>query len=131
MRRLIDEFKEFINRGNLIDLAVAVLLATAFAPVMTAIVDGIFMNLIAAVIGEPDFSAIRVKIRGDDATGTATYLEFGQVLTAFVQFLAVAAVCFFVVKAYNTARRPAPDQPAAPTEIELLTEIRDELRAGR
>lgn len=129
MRGLLEEFKTFINRGNLVDLAVAVLLATAFAPVVAAIVDGVFMNLIAAVFGEPDFSAIRLKIRGNDADGTSTYLEFGTVITAVVQFLIVALVCFFVVKGYNVARRAQDEEEAAPTEVELLTEIRDALRS--
>jgi len=129
MRGLLEEFKTFINRGNLVDLAVAVLLATAFAPVVAAIVDGVFMNLIAAIFGEPDFSAIRLKIRGNDADGTSTYLEFGAVITAVVQFLIVALVCFFVVKGYNAARRTADEEEAAPTEVELLTEIRDALRS--
>ena len=131
MRSVIREFKEFVERGNLLDLAVAVLLATTFAPVVSAIVDGIFMNLVAAIFGEPDFSAIRVRIRGNPASGTATYLEFGQVLTAVVEFLTVAFVCFILVKAYNVARRPPVDAPPPVTEIGLLTEIRDELRARR
>jgi large conductance mechanosensitive channel len=128
VKSLVSEFKEFINRGNLVDLAIAVLLATAFAPIVVAIVDGVIMNLIAAFFGQPDFSSIRLKIRGDDPD--ATYLEFGAVITATVQFLVVGLVCFFIVKGFNTMKRPVPvdEEGAAPTEVELLTEIRDELR---
>lgn len=128
MKSLISEFKEFVNNGNLVDLAIAVLLASAFAPVVAALVDGVFMNLIAAIFGQPDFSAIRLRIRGEGPD--ATYLEFGQVLTAIVQFLAVALVAFLVVKAYNASKRSKDDESEdEPTEVELLTEIRDALKA--
>lgn len=132
MKNLVAEFKEFVNRGNLVDLAIAVLLATAFAPVVAAIVDGVVMNLIAAIFGQPDFSAIRLRIRGDEGID-ATYLEFGLVLTALVQFLVVALVCFFIVKAYNRLRRPKEEavDESGPNEVDLLIEIRDELRARR
>lgn len=126
MKSLIAEFKEFVNRGNLVDLAIAVVLATAFAPVIAALVDGVVMNLIAALFGQPDFSAIRLQIRGE--APDATYLEFGQVITTFVQFLAVALVCFFIVKAYNRMQKPQVEEAAAVTETDLLVEIRDELR---
>lgn len=126
MKSLVAEFKEFVSKGSLIDLAIAVLLATAFAPVITAIVDGVFMNLIAAIFGQPDFTAIRLRIRGSGED--ATYLEFGQVLTAVVQFMAVALVCFVVVKAYHASKRSSDDEQTAPTEVELLTEIRDSLK---
>lgn len=130
MKGVVAEFKEFVNRGNLVDLAIAVLLATAFAPIVTALVDGVVMNLIAAIFGQPDFSAIRLRIRGGAADPEATYLEFGLVITAIVQFVFVALVCFGVVKAYNASKRPAAEEePAGPTEVELLAQIRDELRA--
>lgn len=126
MKNLITEFKEFVNRGNLVDLAIAVVLATAFAPVIAAIVDGVVMNLIAAIFGQPDFSSIRLRIRGEDPE--ATYLEFGQVITTVVQFLTVALVCFLIVKAYNSTKKPQVEEAAAVTETDLLVEIRDELR---
>lgn len=126
MKSLIAEFKEFVNRGNLVDLAIAVVLATAFAPVIAAVVDGVVMNLIAALFGQPDFSSIRLQIRGE--APDATYLEFGQVITTVVQFLVVALVCFFIVKAYNRMQKPQVEEAAAVTETDLLVEIRDELR---
>jgi large conductance mechanosensitive channel len=126
MKSFIAEFKEFVNRGNLVDLAIAVVLATAFAPVIAAIVDGVVMNLIAAAFGQPDFSAIRLRIRGEGAE--ATYLEFGLVITTVVQFLTVALVCFLIVKAYNRMQKPQVEEAAAVTETDLLVEIRDELR---
>ncbi|CAN5372116.1 large conductance mechanosensitive channel protein MscL [soil metagenome] len=126
MKGLVGEFKEFVNRGNLVDLAIAVVLATAFAPVIAAIVDGVIMNLIAAIFGQPDFSAIRLRLRGDEPE--ATYLELGLVITTVVQFLTVALVCFVIVKAYNRMQKPQVAEAAAVTETDLLVEIRDELR---
>ena len=122
MSSLIKEFREFVNRGNLLDLAIAVILATFFAPIITAIVDGVIMNLIAALFGQPNFDSITIEI-GD------TSLLIGTVITATVQFLIVALVCFLIVKAYNTQRRSS-DEETGPTEIDLLTEIRDELRSS-
>jgi large conductance mechanosensitive channel len=119
---LIKEFRDFVNRGNLLDLAIAVILATFFAPIITAIVDGVIMNLIAALFGQPNFDSITIEI-GD------TSLLIGTVITATVQFLIVALVCFLIVKAYNTQRRDT-DEDTGPTEVELLTEIRDELRSS-
>ena len=122
MSSLIKEFREFVNRGNLLDLAIAVILATFFAPIVTAIVDGVIMNLIAALFGQPNFDSITINI-GD------TSLLIGAVITAIVQFLIVALVCFLIVKAYNMQRRDT-DEDTGPTEVELLTEIRDELRSS-
>ena len=130
MKAMLEEFKDFVNRGNLVDLAIAVVLATFFAPIVSSIVDGIVLNLIAAIFGEPNFDSIRLKIRDADADNPATYLEFGMVITAIVTFLIVAWVCFLIVKAYNRMQADKePEEDAGPTEIELLAEIRDELRA--
>lgn len=122
MKDMIDEFKAFINRGNLLDLAIAVVLATFFAPVVAAIVDGVIMNLIAAIFGKPNFDYIVIGVGDAD-------LLIGTVITALVQFLIVAWVCFMIVKAYNAMRQDDEDEgDAGPSEIELLTEIRDSLR---
>jgi large conductance mechanosensitive channel len=126
MKKMLDEFKDFINRGSLVDLAIAVVLATFFAPIVTAIVDGIVLNLIAAIFGQPDFSSIRLRIRG--SAPDATYLEFGQVITAAVTFVIVAFVCFLIVKAYNSLKEEEAEEESGPTEIDLLTEIRDSLQ---
>jgi large conductance mechanosensitive channel len=120
MKNMLDEFKDFINRGNLLDLAIAVVLATFFAPVIAAIVDGVILNLVAAIFGQPNFDSITIDV-GD------AELLIGTVLTALVQFLVVAWVCFLIVKSYNSMKAPE-DEDAGPTEVELLTEIRDSLQ---
>lgn len=122
MANLLKEFRDFVNRGNLIDLAIAVVLATFFAPIISAIVDGVIMNLIAGLLGQPNFDSITIDV-GD------AELLVGTVLTATVQFLIVALVCFFIVKAYNSMRAEEEEEEAGPTEVDLLTEIRDQLAA--
>lgn len=122
MKNMLEEFKDFINRGNLLDLAIAVVLATFFAPVIAAIVDGVIMNLIAAIFGQPNFDSIGIDV-GDSR------LLIGSVITAFVQFVIVAFVCFLIVKAYNQMQADDEEEESGPSEVDLLTEIRDQLKA--
>ncbi|MGA9278233.1 large conductance mechanosensitive channel protein MscL [Ilumatobacter sp.] len=117
---MLQEFKDFINRGNLVELAVAFILAAFFAPIVTAIVDGVIMNIIAAIFGQPSFDSITIDV------GDAT-LFVGTVITAIVNFVIVAFVCFLIVKAYNSMKEP--EDEAGPSETDLLIEIRNELRA--
>lgn len=121
MKDMLKEFKDFINRGNLVELAIAFVLAAAFGLVVNAIVDGIFMPIIAAIFGQPDFNNI-----GFDLGDTRVFV--GLAITAIVNFLIIALVCFLVVKAYNKMKPPVTEENL-PTEVELLTEIRDALRA--
>jgi large conductance mechanosensitive channel len=125
---MIKEFKDFILRGNVIDLAVAVVMGAAFGAVVTAFVGSFVTPLIAAIGGKPDFGALAFTINGSRFT-------YGAFINALISFLAIAAVIFlFIVKPMNALqkRAAAKDEPGsgAPAEdIVLLTEIRDELRA--
>ena len=121
MKDLLDEFKAFVNRGNLVELAVAFTMTLFFVPVVNAIVDGLIMQLIAGIFGQPSFDSIVIDV-GD------AQLQIGTVITALVTFLIVAFVCFLIVKAYNAMKGPV-DEDHGPSEIDLLTEIRDELRS--
>jgi large conductance mechanosensitive channel len=121
MKDFVTEFKDFVNRGNLVELAVAFTLTLFFVPVVNSIANGVIMQLIAGIFGQPNFDSITIDI-GD------AELFIGSVITALVTFLIVAFVCFLIVKAYNAMKAPA-DEDDAPTEIELLTEIRDALRS--
>lgn len=122
MKSMVNEFKDFINRGNLVELAIAFVLATAFAPVVLSIVDNIFMPIIAAIVGQPDFNTLGFDI------GSAR-INYGIPLTLIINFIIIAFVCFLVVKAYNKSKGPVEEAESGPTEIELLTEIRDSLRS--
>ena len=117
---MLKEFKEFISKGNLVDLAVAVVLGLAFKTVVDSLVADVFTPIIAAIFGQPDFSSITIGI-GD------SQILIGNFLNAVISFVIVAFVLFLVIKAYNRAF-PKEETSAEPTEVELLTQIRDELR---
>ncbi len=125
---MLKEFRDFILRGNVIDLAVAVVIDAAFKAVVDALVKDLLTPLLAAIGGAPDFSAIQFTING------SAFL-IGDFINNVVSFLIIAAVIFFlIVKPMNTlltrAARRTLDSPPAPTKEEvLLTEIRDALRA--
>jgi large conductance mechanosensitive channel len=115
---MLKEFKEFALKGNLLDTAVGLVLALAFVGVITALVNGIIMPLIAAIVGKPSFDSIVWTI-GD------TPILIGTFITALINFLLIAWVLFLIVKAANRFQKQAEDP--GPTEVELLTEIRDGL----
>ena len=127
MRSVLAEFREFVLRGNLVDLAIAVVLGAAFGALVTSLVANLVTPLIAAIGGKPDFSQLAFTING-------SRFGYGAFLNALLAFLVIAAVIFFlVVKPVNALlernRRDAEPQPAAPTpDVALLTEIRDLLR---
>jgi large conductance mechanosensitive channel len=127
---MIKEFREFLLRGNVVDLAVAVVIGAAFGAVVTSAVEDLLTPLIAAVAGEPDFSGLAFTING-------SAFRYGEFLNAVFSFLTIgAAVFFFVVKPINAllARRKAglePEPEAVPEDVVILGEIRDLLRAGR
>lgn len=128
---MLKEFREFILRGNVIDLAIAVVIGTAFTAVVNATVKSLITPLIAAIGGQPDFSDLKFKINGSE-------FLYGEWLNAVVSFLIIAAVVFFlIVKPMNAflARRKTEDvtpEPDAPAEdVRLLTEIRDLLAERR
>lgn len=113
-------FREFISQGNVIDLAVAVIIGAAFTPIVTAVTD-VIMNIIGALVGQPSFDTVlQFSINGSDP------IQPGTILTAIVNFLLVAAAVYFaIVVPMNKLKKEEPAEEAAPTEAELLTEIRD------
>ncbi len=119
-------FKDFLMRGNVVDLAVAFVIGLAVVALIGSVVDGIINPLIAAIFGKTDLTSV-----GTFTINNATF-SLGLVLDALVNFLAVAAVVYFlIVLPMNKIkeRMAKPGEPAAPTEVELLAEIRDALRA--
>ena len=123
---MLQEFKDFINKGNIVELGVAVVMAAAFAPVITSFVDGILMQLIALLFGQPDFSGLTLTI-------SDTPFYYGSVITAFINFVFIALAVFMVLKAYNASQKEeeeAEEEEPGPSEIDLLTEIRDSLAKG-
>jgi large conductance mechanosensitive channel len=104
---VIKEFRTFALRGNLLELAVAFILGLAFNEVVQALVNGVLLQLIAAVFGRPDFSGLSFSIAG-------TPIRYGLLLTALVNFLLVAIALFFIVRAANRALHPAGAPPEPP-----------------
>jgi large conductance mechanosensitive channel len=135
---MLQEFKRFLARGNVIDLAVAVVIGAAFTTVVTAIVDNL-VSPILGLLGGADLSDLVITLRSETATDPAIVLGYGAIVTALINFLLVAAAVFFlIVKPINSMaerrRRgeEAPeDTPAPSDEALLLTEIRDVLKAQR
>jgi large conductance mechanosensitive channel len=139
---MLKEFREFAIKGNMIDMAVGIIIGAAFGTVVTSLVNDVLMPIVSGIIGTPDFSNLFFVLR--NPTGAAftsvkaardagaVVLAFGLLLNAVIAFLAVAVALFFLVKGVNQMRRreeAAPPPPAAPSpEVRLLGEIRDLLR---
>ena len=132
---LASEFRTFIARGNVVDLAVGVIVGAAFGKIVTSLVDQVVMPPIGLITGGVDFSALRWVLKPADAVARKPEVAilYGAFLNTVIQFLIVAFVVFLLVKLVNSLRRQevvAPE-PAAPTPSEtLLTEIRDLLSRG-
>ena len=126
MQQLLKDFRDFIMRGNVLDLAVAVVIGVAFNAVVNSLVDDVLMQIIAAIVGEPNF---------DDLTFTLGegIIYYGRFLTALINFLIIAATLFMIIKAFEEMqkRRKAAGEDVAEDksdEVVLLGEIRDLLR---
>ena len=126
---MIKGFKEFISRGNVVDLAVAVVIGAAFASVVNSLVDGLINPIVAAIFGEMSLAHVAMF-----EINNAVF-SFGLVLDALLNFLIIAAAIYFLVvmplnRLAERRKRgePAPDEAVSPTEVELLTEIRDALK---
>lgn len=118
---LMEEFKDFLLKGNILQLAIAFVLGVAFAAVVTSFVDDILMALIAAIFGEPNFASLTLSV-GDGV------IRYGAFLTVVVSFVIIGAALFAVAKVAKRMERPKTitlDEPEPPTQTELLAEIRD------
>ena len=133
---LVGEFKEFIARGNVLELAVAVVLGTAFGKIITALVDGIIMPVVGMATGGTDFAQLFVAMDGHTyanleaaRAAAAPVITYGAFIQTLIDFMLVALVIFLLIKAYNRSRKPTDLAEAAPPEdVLLLREIRDALR---
>lgn len=122
------EFREFIQRGNVVDMAVGVIIGGAFGTIVKALVDGILMPPIGLATGGVDFSELVIPIGG--TVEAPVTLNYGLFIQTVVNFLIIAFCVFLLVKGVNRLKRPEPEpEPAGPPEdVQLLTEIRDLLR---
>lgn len=129
--KLVDEFKAFIMRGNVVDMAVGVIIGGAFSKIVTSLVNDIFMPIIGMVLGNVDFTSLEIKI-GEPVEGAEqAAIRYGMFIQEIVNFLIIAFCIFMVIKLINKAKKKKDEEPAPapePTKEEvLLTEIRDAL----
>lgn len=140
-RGLIKEFREFIASGNMIELAVGVILAGAVGVVIKVFTEGIMMQVVAAIFGQPNFDDVTITLRRNVGTDKTTgepadaELQIGTFINALITLVLTGLVLFMIVKAYNRLKarknveEAVEEAAAGPTEIELLIEIRDALKA--
>ncbi|MEZ5733565.1 MAG: large-conductance mechanosensitive channel protein MscL [Paracoccaceae bacterium] len=128
---MLQEFKAFIAKGNVMDMAVGIIIGAAFTAIVTSLVDDLINPIISLVTGGLDFSGLKIAL--GDGPDAASF-NYGSFITAVINFLIIAWVVFMLVKAVNRikkaamAKEEAPAAPAGPSEIDLLTEIRDALK---
>jgi large conductance mechanosensitive channel len=138
----VKEFKEFAIKGNVMDLAVGVIIGSAFGKIIDSVVKDLVMPVVSSIIGQPDFSKLYIVLKGDVAKGLnleqaravkdSAIFAYGNFLTVALNFLLLALVVFLLVKGINALKRKEeakPSAPPVPTKEEiLLTEIRDLLK---
>ena len=141
MKKFISEFKEFIMRGNVMDMAVGVIVATAFGKITTSLVNDLFMPFISWLFGTRDMSALNLLVRPEVVQDGVVVKEtitigFGNFVAVVIDFLLMSLVVFIILKLFNKARsltekkveEPVEEEEPAPTTEQLLAEILDELK---
>ncbi|MEM9333152.1 MAG: large-conductance mechanosensitive channel protein MscL [Pseudomonadota bacterium] len=128
---MIQEFKDFIAKGNVMDMAVGIIMGAAFTAIVTSLVDDLINPIIGLFMGGVDFSSMGTSFGEGDG---AAYLAWGNFIMAIINFLIIAFVVFMLVRYVNKVKEAsekqeeaAEEEPAGPSEIDLLTEIRDSL----
>ena len=140
MKKFLQEFKEFAMRGNVIDMAIGVVIGGAFGKITTSLVNDIIMPLISMLTGGIDFSTWKwvlkagVGVEGDPNFIAEVAVNYGSLIAVILDFIIIAFVIFLMIKGMNKLRKkdepeePAPEAPVAPTTEELLADILDELK---
>ncbi len=132
---LLKEFKDFAMRGNVVDMAVGIIIGSAFGKIVSSLVNDIIMPPIGLLLGGIDFNSFMITIKAATATAPAVAIRYGSFVNIVVDFIIVAFVLFLVIKGMNSMKKkkvaepPAPAKPSA--EEALLAEIRDLLKKGR
>ncbi len=116
---MLKEFKEFINKGDIVTIAVGLVMALYFKTIIDKVIEGVITPIIAAIAGKANYTEVGFSI-GD------ARISIGLVIGAVIDFIVVAFILFLIVKAYNNFKKK--DGEAAPTQVELLTELRDSLK---
>jgi len=125
---MIQEFKDFIMKGNVLELAVAVIIAGAFGAVVTSFTNDVLMPPIGMALGGADFTDLQYVLQAAEGDAPAVAIKWGQFVKYIIDFLIIAFVLFLIVRAYNKTQTPAEEAPAGPSDNDLLAEIRDLLK---
>jgi large conductance mechanosensitive channel len=129
---MIQEFKEFAVKGNVVDMAVGVIIGGAFGKIVSSFVSDVIMPPIGVLVGGVDFSKLAITLKDATLTAPAVVISYGKFIQTVVDFTIVAAVIFLVIKAINSTKKQAAEAPAAPAappaQEVLLAEIRDLLK---
>jgi large conductance mechanosensitive channel len=130
---MLAEFKEFAMKGNVVDMAVGVIIGGAFGKIISSFVDDVIMPPVGMMLGGVDFKSLAITLKAAEGKAAAVMLNYGRFIQTIVDFAIVAFVIFMVIKAMNALKKEeaaAPSAPPAPSAQEvLLTEIRDAIRA--
>lgn len=131
---MVKEFKEFAMRGNVVDMAVGIIIGAAFGKIVTSLVNDIIMPPIGLLLGGVDFSSFLLTLKETAGEVPAVTLNYGVFINTVIDFLIVAFAIFLLIKGINTMKRKEEEKPAAPPvppkQEVLLTEIRDLLKSG-
>jgi large conductance mechanosensitive channel len=129
---MMKEFKEFAMRGNVLDMAVGIIIGAVFGKIISSLVSDVIMPPIGMLLGGVDFSSLAVTLRQTSETGPAVMMKYGVFINTIIDFLIVAFAVFLLVRGVNALRKKQEAAPAAPPRQEvLLEEIRDLLKAGK
>ncbi|MDD2594621.1 MAG: large-conductance mechanosensitive channel protein MscL [Bacteroidales bacterium] len=134
MKKFLQEFKSFAMRGNVLDMAIGIIIGAAFGKIVTSLVSDIIMPLIGVVTGGLNFTSWKITLRAATETDPGLFVSYGNFIQVLFDFLIIAWVIFLLVRGINRlsakkeAEKPAPEPPATPEDIQLLREIRDSLK---
>jgi len=129
---MIKEFKEFAMRGNVVDMAVGIIIGGAFGKIVSSFVGDVIMPPIGVLLGGVDFSNLSITLRQATETAPAVILSYGKFINTIIDFIIIAFAIFMAIKAMNSMKKKEVEAPAAPpappADVQLLTEIRDLLK---
>lgn len=125
---MLNELKNFLFRGNILELAIAVIVAGAFGSIVSSFTEDIIMPPLGLLIGGVDFGDMSLVLKAAEGDSPAVAINYGKWLNAIVNFLILSIILYYVMAVYKKINPPAPPAPVGPTQEELLTQIRDLLK---
>lgn len=125
---MFNELKNFLFRGNILELAIAVIVAGAFGSIISSFTEDIIMPPLGLIIGGVDFGDLKMVLKAAEGDIPEVAIHYGKWINSIINFLILAIILYYVMQVYKKLNPPAPPTPAGPTQEELLTQIRDLLK---